>query len=118
MVISTPTHCVASIETDGWEPFVVEGEQAGEVAWLRQAQVGDRPLVAGVWRALSGQLPETVPYVFHGHETFHVIEGEVTIAVDGEEPVRLQPGDIASYTDGTKSTWTISTPFKKFFVVS
>jgi len=58
------------------------------------------------------------PYSFPGDETFHVLEGEVTIELEGGESVTLGPGDIASFTKGQSSTWTITKPFKKFFVIS
>lgn len=118
MISSTATHFVGNVEPASYEPFLIGDQPAGDVAWFRRSTVGDRPLAVGIWRVLPGQTPETVPYVFEGHETFHVLEGEVTIAVEGEEPVTLKPGDIASYVEGTVSTWTFSMPFKKSFVVS
>lgn len=104
---------------DSWEPFInAQGEQAGEVIWLRDTMVGDRPLRVGIWRVLPGQLPTEVPRLFPGHETIHVLEGAVTIAVVGDEPRYLTTGDMAHYAEGIHSTWTFTMPFKKLFVIS
>ena len=111
-------YCVAVTEPDRWEPYMVGDQRAGEVAWLRRSTVNGRPLSVGIWRALPGQIPETVPYLSDGNESFHVLEGAVTIEVDGEAPVRLEVGDIASSVEGTASTWSFVLPFKKFFVIS
>jgi uncharacterized cupin superfamily protein len=32
--------------------------------------------------------------------------------------VTLRPGDIASFTKGSKSRWTVTEPFMKLFVIS
>jgi len=36
----------------------------------------------------------------------------------GQEPVRLTAGDVAAFSAGTTSTWTVHTPLRKFFVIS
>jgi uncharacterized cupin superfamily protein len=110
-VTSIPTSNVA---TEEYEPFLHEGERFGDVHWLRVGSGGDGVLYAGLWT----HEPASLPYVFPGDETFHVLEGEVTIRVDGGESVTLAPGDIASFTKGQSSTWEITKPFKKFFVIS
>jgi uncharacterized cupin superfamily protein len=53
-----------------------------------------------------------------GDETLHVLEGRVTIEVDGLEPVELAAGDVVSFPKGLASTWEIHEPFKEFFVLS
>jgi uncharacterized cupin superfamily protein len=105
---------VSNIVTSEYEPFVHEGEQMGEVHWLRVGSGGDGVLYTGLWTHEPGELP----YVFPGDETFHVLEGEVTIQVEDGDSVTLRPGDIASFTKGQVSTWRIAKPFKKFFVIS
>lgn len=97
-----------------FEPFIVAGQAIGEVHWLRTAGSDGRTLAAGLWRAD----PMTFPYPFANDETIHILEGELEIALDGGEILKLGPGDLASFTKGTSSTWTVKTPFKKFFVVS
>lgn len=51
-------------------------------------------------------------------ECIHILEGEVEIAVDGQPVVRLCAGDLASFTAGSRSTWTVHTTLRKFFVIS
>jgi len=101
-----------------WEPFpienVIEGDPDGKVSWLRQEGAGDGMLLAGVF---TGQ-PSKFPYVFAGDETFHVLEGRVTITVEGGETVELSKGDIVSFPKGASAVWHIHEPAKKFFVIS
>lgn len=109
---------VSQIDADGYEPFplddVQDGNPRAEVSWLRADAEGDSVLYAGLFRAL----PSTFPYVYAGHETFHVLEGEVEIRLDSGEVINLRSGDIASFQKGDKCTWKITRPFKKFFVIN
>jgi uncharacterized cupin superfamily protein len=101
-----------------FEPFpidgVIEGNPDGRVHWLRQQSSGDGVLYTGIF---TGQRSK-FPYTFSGDETFHVIEGRLTIEVEGIGSVDLEPGDIVSFPKGANSTWTVHEPFKKFFVIS
>jgi uncharacterized cupin superfamily protein len=110
---STIPVAVSTVGTTRYEPFLFEGRPFGEVHWLRTASGGAGVLYAGLWR----HGPATFDYVFPGDETFHVLEGRVSIRV-GEETVDLGPGDIASFAKGRPSTWTIHEAMKKFFVIS
>jgi uncharacterized cupin superfamily protein len=56
--------------------------------------------------------------VFEADETFQMLEGEFTCQLDGEEPVRLRPGDIVSFHKGARAHRQIHEPVKKFFVIS
>ena len=105
---------VSNVGTQDFEPYEQETLTLGDVHWLRIGSGGDGVLYAGLWK----HGPTDFLYVFPGDETFHVLEGEVTIAVEGGESVTLRPGDIASYAKGQSSTWHITQPFKKFFVIS
>jgi uncharacterized cupin superfamily protein len=105
---------VSNIGTQDYEPFIHEEKPFGEVHWLRTESGGDGVLFTGLWTHDVAEIPG---YVFPGDETMHVLEGEATIVVEGET-VTLRPGDIASFTKGQSSDWTITQPFKKFFVIS
>jgi len=105
---------VSTITATSYEPFMVEGEHVGEVHWLRVGSGGEGQLYAGLWTCE----PRDIPYTFPGDETFQVLEGEVHIELEDGESVDLKPGDIVSFTKGQKAHWTITKPFKKFFVVS
>lgn len=102
------------ISTTSYEPFMVGDKQAGEVHWLTQTNSSNQPTYSGLWRCE----PMTFAYEFPGDEIFHVIQGDLLIEIEGENPVQLTAGDIASFSKGLQSTWTIQSPFQKFFVIS
>jgi len=101
-----------------FEPFplpdVLNGDPKGQVHWLRTEGSSDATLMSGIF---TGQ-PSRFRYTFETDETFHVIEGRVTITLDSGESVTLTPGDIASFPRGAHAVWDISHPLRKFFVLS
>ena len=105
---------VSNVATTVYEPFLVEGQPFGEVHWLRTTCGGEGQLYTGLWKHGCA----TFEYVFPGDETFHVLEGNVRIAMRDGETVSLKPGDLVSFVKGQASTWTITVPMKKFFVIS
>jgi uncharacterized protein len=117
-VVAARDALTSKITSEDYEPYMVEGQQVGEVHWLRQDE--EPPVtLAGLWRALPGSVPDEFPYDYPGgNETLQVLEGSVVVEVAGEEPVNLGPGSIASFKQGTKSVWRLQTPFKKFFVIN
>jgi uncharacterized cupin superfamily protein len=102
------------VDADGYEPFVVDGKQVGEIRWLRTAaDQASTALEVGLWRSD----PAIYDYLFAVDETFHVIEGAVTIDLpESAERIELKAGDIAFFEAGTASVWTITEPFKKFVI--
>lgn len=113
-MISTSRPPVSNIATEEYEPYFAEGKRFGDVHWLRTESGGEGMLLSGFWR----HEPAELPYEFAGDETVLVLDGEVVIEIAGEASVTLRRGDVASFTKGTTSTWRITQPFKKFFVVS
>jgi uncharacterized protein len=105
---------VSNIGAQDYEPYIHEGKPFGKVHWLRTESGGEGVLLTGLWTHDVGEKPR---YVFPGDETVHVLEGEATLVVEGET-VTLRPGDIASFTKGQSADWTITQPFKEFFVIS
>ena len=93
---------------------VLDGEPAARVAWLRTGSGGEGMLYTGMFTAE----PSTFRYTFGGDESFHVLDGDFDIAIDGGSVVTLRRGDIASFPKGASSTWTIREPIRKFFVIS
>lgn len=115
--ISTST--TGTDEPAALEPFngfaeVIEGDPDAGVAWLRTTASGDATLYAGIFVVQ----PSRFRYDFAHDECLHVIEGDVEIAVEGEAPVQLHAGHVASFSAGTTSTWTVRAPLRKFFVIS
>ena len=104
----------SQLGTDDYEPFMVGDKQAGEVHWLTQANSSGQPTYSGFWRCE----PMTFDYEFPGDEIFQVIEGDLLVEMESGESVSLQTGDVVSFNKGIKSTWTIKSSFKKFFVIS
>lgn len=115
MGTETTEYARSTADAGEWEPFVVEGAAIGEVHWIRTEGAEGATLNVGLWRSDE----QTFPYPFDADETMHVLEGELVIDLtDSGERVVLRPGDIASFTRGTMSTWTVTAPFKKLFVIS
>ena len=104
----------STVSTNVYEPFMVGEKQAGEVHWLTQTNSSGQPTYSGLWRCE----PMTFEYEFPGDEIFQVLQGSLQVKILGGDTVNLQAGDIVSFDKGMKSTWTIQSSFKKFFVIS
>jgi len=112
--ISLGTDAPATLEPFHGFAEVLEGDPAAGVAWLRTSGTTGATLYAGIFTVQ----PSRFHYDFDNDECIHVIEGDVEIAVDGESVVKLCAGDVAAFSGGTRSTWTVRTPLRKFFVIS
>ena len=108
------TYTKSSLSTDNYEPFMVGDKQAGEVHWLTTENSAGAPTYSGLWRCE----PMTFDYEFPGDEIFHIIEGSLSIQLTDGDTINVTAGDIISFDKGVKSTWTINSSFKKFFVIS
>ncbi len=102
------------VSTNDYEPFMVGEKQAGEVHWLTATNSSGEPTYSGLWRCE----PMTFEYEFPGDEIFQILEGDLLVEITDGESVALQKGDIVSFNKGIKSTWTVQSSFKKFFVIS
>lgn len=109
---------VGTTEPSAWAPYPIEeveaGDPAAELAAIRTESHDGRMLYVGMWRAQ----PSRFRYAFAGDESFHVLEGRVTITVDGGDAVALGPGSIVSFSKGMTSTWEIHEAVTKFFALS
>lgn len=114
MTTKTAEYALSVTVADDYEPFVVGGQAIGEVHWIRTDGAEGATLVVGLWRSE----PQSFPYPFNADETIHALEGELVVDLESGETIILRPGDVASFTKGTKSTWTVTQPFKKLFVIS
>jgi hypothetical protein len=114
MTTKTAEYAKSDAATEDYEPFMVGGEAIGEVHWIRTEGAEDATLAVGLWRSE----PQSFPYPFNADETIHALKGELVVDLESGEKVTLRPGDVASFTKGTKSTWTVTQPFAKLFVIS
>ena len=108
-------YVVGRIDAEGFEPDIVEGTQVGEFHGLEPIGASANELDVGIWRSD----PATYDYLFESDEAFHVVAGAATIELpDTGETIEVREGDIAYFSGGTRSVWTITQPFKKFVVIS
>ena len=114
MTTITAEYTRSMVTAEDYEPFVVAGEAICEVLWIRTEGAEGATLAVGLWRSE----PQTFPYPFTADETIHALEGELVIDLESGETVTLHPGDVVSFIKGCKSTWTVTQPFKKLFVIS
>ncbi len=63
------------------------------------------------------QAPGTTDVHMHAEETVYIIEGHVSVEVDGET-LELATGNFASFKKGTMTRWTVRKPTLEFFVYS
>ncbi len=112
--MSNDKYIRSSISTETYEPFMLGDKQAGEVHWLTTTNSSGETTYSGIWRCD----PMTFEYEFPGDEYIQVLDGSLLIEIPGEENVHLLKGDIAAFNKGMKTTWTIQSAFKKFFVIS
>src|SRR6185312_9456855 len=100
---------------EDYEPDMIDGIQVGEFRELVLHGKSVNGLDVGLWRSA----PATYDYLFESDEAFHVIEGATTIELpDTGERIELRAGDVAYFSAGTRSVWTITEPFKKFVVIA
>jgi uncharacterized cupin superfamily protein len=102
-------YVVERVNAEGYEPDVV-----GEFHGLEPGGPSDNALDVCLWRSD----PATYEYLFETDEAFHVIEGAAIVELtDTGETIELRAGDVAYFSAGTRSVWTITEPFKKFVVM-
>jgi uncharacterized cupin superfamily protein len=99
---------VSSAATDEWEH---DPEVGGEMHLLcREAGVE-----AGLSRFTDATEP--VKWTIPDRETLLVLEGEARIEIAGGPTLELRAGDIASLPAGAETTWSLTTPFKEFWMI-
>lgn len=108
-------YVVDRVDAEGFEPDIIDGTQVGEFHQIEPMKGSAEKLDACLWRSD----PATYDYLFEGDEAFHVVEGEATVELpDTGERIELRTGDVAYFSAGTRSVWTITQPFKKFTVIA
>lgn len=113
------TYVIAGHEEPQYVPFtVIEGGPSyGEIAVLRKGSYDGKVLVAGFWKvqpSVSGIYD--IPL---GDESGFIIEGAADIELlDSGKVIHIEAGQLYSFKKGTRTRWTILSPFKKFLVVN
>jgi uncharacterized cupin superfamily protein len=108
-------YVVDRVDAEGYEPDIIDGTQVGEFHQIEPEGGSAGKLDACLWRSD----PATYHYLFENDEAFHVVEGAATIELpDTGERIDLRIGDIAYFSAGTRSIWTITQRFKKFTVIA
>ncbi|MBT7542656.1 MAG: DUF861 domain-containing protein [Gammaproteobacteria bacterium] len=104
---------ISNIVTENYEPFMIGDKQAGEVHWLGTTNSDGQATYSGLWRCE----PMKFDYEFPGDEYIHVLAGSLLIETSAGNNYELNKGDIVCFDKGIKSVWTITSSFKKFFVI-
>ena len=55
------------------------------------------------------------PWRYDAKETCYLLEGEVTVIPDGQDPVEFGAGDLVTFPEGMNCTWKISSPVRKHY---
>lgn len=104
----------ASLDRNKNEPF-----ELGSVQWIRKFGEGDREALAcGYWHVTPEEAPEPFDLLIEADETIAIVEGHVTIEVEGGDIYDLTPGGAASLNKGAQTKWTVLEPTVEFFVYS
>lgn len=104
----------ATIDRGAAEPFEV-----GTVQWLRRPGDGGRSNIsAGYWFITPEETAGPMTVTGHADETVHILEGHVTVAVEGGPTLDLRAGASASFNEGVVAVWTVHEPTVEFFVYS
>ena len=102
----------SSTSTDEWEH---DPEVGGEMHVLCATD----GIEAGLSRYHSDVIGHPVVYTPPGRETVLILDGSVTVEIEGGPTLDLSAGDMASVPAGTRTVWRItSAPFKEFWVIS
>ena len=104
----------ASLDRGKNEPF-----ELGQVQWIRRFGDGERAALAcGFWHVTPEEAPEPFDLLIEADETISILEGHLTVEIEGRETYDLVPGGAASFNKGAKTRWTVHQPTVEFFVYS
>jgi uncharacterized cupin superfamily protein len=107
-------YVVDRVDAETYDPDIIDGTQVGEFHQIERGGSAEK-LDVCLWRSE----PATYDYLFENDEAFHVVAGEATVELpDTGEIIALRTGDVAYFSAGTRSVWTITQSFKKFTVIA
>lgn len=100
------------LDDDPIEPsWVLSGQPKARSAMWTQSL--DATTSSHVWDCTAGRFR----WYFPVDETVHVIDGSVTVSVDGQQPVTLGIGDAALFRAGTWAVWEVPDYVRKHAVL-
>jgi uncharacterized protein len=89
----------------------VDVRQGSPVARAKRLnESGDGGMATGMWDCTAGRFR----WMFHCDEVVHILEGEVTVQVDGKQH-DLRAGSVAFFPIGTDSEWTVPRYVRKVY---
>jgi uncharacterized cupin superfamily protein len=100
---------VSHPDTEEWE---ADEETGGWVHFLRS----DDHVEAGLWKPDPATAGQPVSVVLPDNQTIVILRGNARIAIVGGPTLELKPGDVASFSKGAKTTWTVTPTFMEFWV--
>jgi uncharacterized cupin superfamily protein len=108
----TRVHGLADLVDDPIKPedVLVGDPRARSHTW---AVSDDRTTTHWLWDCTAG----TFKWWFAFDETVSIVEGRVTVHVEGEEPIVLHVGDAAYFPAGRWSIWTVDEYVRKHAVL-
>jgi uncharacterized cupin superfamily protein len=101
----------ASAPLESWQPVGVtihEGDPDGHGYTLAEREEAPE-FGTGIFACQPGK----TTYELVSNEIIYVLEGSVTIQLEGQEPVDMEVGDLVFLPKGNTSTWTFHEPFKE-----
>ena len=95
---------IASLKIDGINAFLQDTVSSGNE---------NAPITCGFFRMEKGN---ALDYTYSYDECKIMLEGEMTVAEDGGEPVMVRPGDVLYFDAGTKVTFSSASSGTAFYV--
>ncbi|SPB17111.1 cupin [Caballeronia novacaledonica] len=100
------------LESDPIDPaWILEGNPVARSG--RWSQSLDTTTTSWVWDCTAGRFN----WYFEEDETIYVIEGEVIITAEGQEPRMLRAGHAALFYAGTRSEWYVPRYVRKHAIL-
>lgn len=85
---------------------VVQGDpQSGAL------ELPDSGFACGLWEHTAGTSTDV-----EVDEVFVVLSGHAHIIIEGQDPIEVSPGDVVELTAGTRTTWHVHAPLRKFWI--
>jgi uncharacterized protein len=100
------------LEPDPIDPaWILEGQPVARAGLWSQSR--DTTTTSWVWDCTAGRFN----WYFEADETMYVIEGEVIIKTEGQEPRSLRAGHAALFYAGTRAEWYVPEYVRKHAIL-